>query len=71
MPEIVEDGVTGYVVPPADIDALKSSISRIQELPDRGARLGQAARTRVEQKFHFSTFCDQVESWFTELSSAS
>jgi glycosyltransferase involved in cell wall biosynthesis len=71
MPEIVEDGFTGYVVPPADVGALKSAIGRIQELPDRGAALGQAARARVEQKFHFSTFCDQVESWFTELSSAS
>ena len=47
MPEIVVDGVTGFVSPPADPSALADAIGRILSDPELGRRLGAAGRTRA------------------------
>ncbi len=51
IPEMIEDGVTGLLVPPADDLALSSAIGRL--LSDRGLaeRIGAAARQRVAERF--------------------
>ncbi len=51
VPEMVEDGVTGYLVPPHDPAALADRYLRL--LRDRGTArtFGAAARTAVETKF--------------------
>lgn len=51
IPEIVEDGVSGVLVPPGDATALASAIARLAG--DRGQRdrLGAAARQKVEAQF--------------------
>lgn len=51
LPEVVEDGVTGFLVAPQDSVALAGAIVRL--LRDAGLRrkMGQKARTRVEQMF--------------------
>ncbi len=51
LPEVVEDGVTGFLVPAQDSVALAGAIVRL--LRDAGLRrkMGQKARTRVEQMF--------------------
>jgi alpha-maltose-1-phosphate synthase len=47
IPEIVEDGVTGYLVPPGDVDALHDRLQTL--LADRALarRMGRRARERV------------------------
>ena len=42
IPEIVEDGVTGFVVPPGDPDALAIKLAEVAEMP--GADLGRIVR---------------------------
>jgi glycosyltransferase involved in cell wall biosynthesis len=51
MPEIVEDGVTGFVVPPNDPPALKQKIQWLRDHPQEASAMGQAARQRVLEKF--------------------
>lgn len=51
MPEVVEDGVTGFVVPPNDPAALREKIVWLREHPERAAGMGRAARRRVLEKF--------------------
>jgi len=51
MPEVVEDGVTGFVVPPHDPEALRQKILWLREHPERAAEMGRAARRRVLEKF--------------------
>lgn len=51
MPEIVEDGVTGFVVPPNDAAALGAKIAWLREHPCQALRMGQAARKRVLEHF--------------------
>jgi glycosyltransferase involved in cell wall biosynthesis len=45
--DAVEDGVTGLLVPPADVKALRAAIERLLDDPELRARLGAAARERA------------------------
>lgn len=50
--EAVEDGVSGYLCPTKDVDALSDAMRRFAELPEnRQAEMGRRGRTRMEQKF--------------------
>jgi len=51
MPEVVEDGVTGFVVPPNDPNALREKLTWLWEHPDRARAMGEASRARVLQMF--------------------
>jgi glycosyltransferase involved in cell wall biosynthesis len=51
MPEIVDDGVTGFVVPPNDPIALGRKIRWICDHPLETASMGRAARRRVLENF--------------------
>ncbi|NUZ05144.1 TIGR03088 family PEP-CTERM/XrtA system glycosyltransferase [Schlegelella sp. ID0723] len=50
-PELVEDGVTGVVVPAADPGALAAAITALAVDPARTATLGRAARAAAEARF--------------------
>jgi glycosyltransferase involved in cell wall biosynthesis len=49
--EVVEDGVTGVLVPPGDADALARALSRLVADPVERARFGAAARPRMAEHF--------------------
>ena len=51
LTEIVENGVTGWVVPPNDADALARTIGVIVSQPDAWRGYGSAARSRFEAMF--------------------
>jgi glycosyltransferase involved in cell wall biosynthesis len=51
IPEIVEDGVTGYLVPPGDVDALRDRLADLLDHPGRATAMGAAARARVLERF--------------------
>jgi glycosyltransferase involved in cell wall biosynthesis len=51
IPELIEDGVTGLIVPPADAPALGDSICTLLDDAGLRRRLGAAARQRVEERF--------------------
>ena len=50
--EAVEDGVSGYLCPVRDADALLDAMRRLAELPkDRRAEMGRRGRERMERRF--------------------
>ena len=51
IPEVVEDGVTGLLVPPRDPTALAQALLYLLRHPERGKKFGEAGRSRVEQHF--------------------
>jgi len=51
VPEIIEDGVTGLLVPPNDETALSAAIERALADVELRARLVERGRRRVEQRF--------------------
>lgn len=48
LPEIVEDGVSGLLVPPGDAVALQQAMERLLDDPGLRARLSEASRRKAE-----------------------
>lgn len=51
LPELIEDGVTGYLVPPRDPVALADGVVRLLRDRDVARAMGRSARSRVESEF--------------------
>lgn len=51
VPELLEDGVEGYLVPQADAAALATALARLASDPPLRSRLGAAARARAVAEF--------------------
>jgi len=51
LPELVEDGVTGFVVPPNDPGAIRAALRMLIDDPARRDAMGRAARLSVERRF--------------------
>lgn len=66
LPEIVEDGVTGILVPPGDPQALAEAILRLLGDPDLRRRMGEASRERVNAKFSTEHVADQTIAVYAE-----
>ena len=49
--DAIEDGVTGVVVPARDTVSLAKAIQRLMEAPALRARMGEAGRRRVKERF--------------------
>lgn len=56
LPELVEDGVTGLLVPPRDPEALADVLRRLLADADLRRRLGAAGRARAEERFDLPRF---------------
>lgn len=51
LPEVVEDGVSGFLVPPNDPSALRDRLRWYRDHPREAETMGVAARQRVLEKF--------------------
>jgi len=49
LPELIDDGVTGILVPPGDAPALAQACGALLRDPDRSRRMSEAARRRVAE----------------------
>jgi glycosyltransferase involved in cell wall biosynthesis len=58
--EVVEDGVTGLVVPPQEAHAWADAIVRVLEDPDLRDRFGRNGRARFQQTFTSQCFADRL-----------
>lgn len=60
IPELVEDGVSGYLVPERDADAIGDALSRLIARPDRWPEMGRAGRRAVEAQFDMARLNDRL-----------
>jgi glycosyltransferase involved in cell wall biosynthesis len=51
MPEVVDDGVTGFVVPPNDPAAIRAKLVWLADHPEEAAKMGEAGRRRAIERF--------------------
>lgn len=66
--EVVQDGVTGFLVSPQDSDALAQAMLRLMSLPrEERQRMAQASRERIETNFALDRVVDQWEVLYKEL----
>ncbi len=67
IPELVEDGRTGLIVPQHDPTALANAIHRVLNNPATAATLGEAGRRRVEAQFHLRENVAHLRDLFEEV----
>lgn len=67
IPEIVEDGTTGYLVPPRNPEALAEKILLLLRHPEIAANVGQAGRKKVEKDFGLEKMVREYQSLYEEL----
>lgn len=59
MPEIVDDGVTGFIVPPHDPNALRDKICWLRENSTTAVTMGCRSRERALEKFTWPRVVDR------------
>lgn len=67
---LVRDGVEGFVVPPGDSAALAAALERLAADPDARARMGAAARARVENGYREADVAATVGGLYRDLLAA-
>lgn len=67
LPENVEDGVTGFVVPRRDADAMAERIIHLARDPAARRRLGAAGRTRALERFDLDQQAEAFVRLYREL----
>ncbi len=66
LPEVVEEGVTGLLVPPADPAALAAALVATWSDPDRRERMGNAGRGRALKFFDVRRMVAEYESLYLD-----
>lgn len=59
LPEAVQDGTSGILVPPGDTAALTQAIAALMDDGERRARYGAAGRARMREKFSVETMTER------------
>ena len=63
----VRDGVTGYLVPPRDPEALAARLHQLLTRPQLRERMGRAGRARVEREFTWRTVAERTSALYRTL----
>ncbi len=67
IPELVEDGVSGFLAPERDVNALAVKLGYLLAHPERWPEMGQAGRSFVERHFDLNRLNDQLVSRYEAL----
>jgi glycosyltransferase involved in cell wall biosynthesis len=67
IPEIVDDGIEGFLVEPMDVDSLAERCRLLIESPDVAKKMGEQGRKRVERDFSATAMADRVALVYKEL----
>jgi len=66
-PEMVEDGISGFLVVPRDPEALADRIAFLCNHIDSAKKMGMAARRTVEERFKIGKHAEETERVYLEL----
>jgi glycosyltransferase involved in cell wall biosynthesis len=67
VPEVVLDGETGLLVPPADAPTLAGALARLAQEPELRRRLGAAGKARACEQFSIQNVCIKTRALYSEL----
>jgi starch synthase len=67
IPEVVDDGVTGLLVPPDDPASLAEALNLLLRDPGRADAMGQAGRERAVGEFSWDAVAAQTAELYAEL----
>jgi glycosyltransferase involved in cell wall biosynthesis len=67
MPEIIEDGVTGFLVNPGDAEDLANKIILLLKNPELSSRMGALGYERAKNCFTWEKFGNKIDEKLSEL----
>jgi len=67
IPELVQDRITGLLVPPGNAQALAEAISHLLSEPSMMESMGTMAKRRVQRDLTMDHMADQNETFYNEL----
>lgn len=67
LPESIEDGKTGILVSPMDVDSLSTAIKYLIENPEARKEMGEAGRKRVEERFSIENNVRKTEELYSDI----
>ncbi|MCZ7585558.1 MAG: glycosyltransferase [Deltaproteobacteria bacterium] len=67
IPEVIEDGVNGLLVPERDVDALADALGRLVREPSFRKIIGRGGRELVERVWDIERQVSVLESLYAEL----
>jgi glycosyltransferase involved in cell wall biosynthesis len=71
IPDIVEDGLTGYLIPQKNTEALAEKLEMLITHPDIRHQMGDAAFKKFEREYTFDTFEIRLTEILKKLTSKS
>jgi len=66
IPEVVQEGVTGYLVPAYDGNALAEKVVHYLQNPDLAAEHGRAGRANVLKRFSIERLMEEIHALYRE-----
>lgn len=70
IPEVVEAGVTGILVPPADSGAIEGAVISLLRDPEKCRAMGEAGRNRATRVFDIRKHVRVMEEIYTEMAAS-
>lgn len=67
IPEVVEEGQTGFLAPVGDVDAMAERAIELLRDEDRRCQFGRAARERARTHFNYEEIVPQYEALYQSL----
>jgi glycosyltransferase involved in cell wall biosynthesis len=67
IPEAIEDGLTGLLVPPGDSGALAEAVSELLSDPGRARAMGDAGQERVRNEFSVDRMVEEYLALYREV----
>ncbi len=67
IPEVVEDGKSGILIPPDDVESFSKAISTLLKKPEMREKMGERGTEIVKKKFAFEEMIDSIEKEYMSL----
>jgi glycosyltransferase involved in cell wall biosynthesis len=67
IPELIEDGVTGLLVPPGRPDLLANAVERIVAGPRQAERMALAAHEKIKRDYNLHSIAPQLNAIFQQM----
>jgi glycosyltransferase involved in cell wall biosynthesis len=67
VPDVVRDGIDGFLVEVGDVDALAERLAELAREPARRAQMGSAARARVFERYSVDRLVSDVDRLYKTL----
>jgi glycosyltransferase involved in cell wall biosynthesis len=70
IPEVVQDGENGLIIPVGDVAALSSALTQVLDDPETATRLAAAARQTFAERLSLAPYCRNLAALYRRVMSA-